>query len=467
MSLSNLTEEEKYILLQLSYLDLPKNLRPSENKPITIERIIEELGSARLDEGSQKKFDEIKAYINNNENAFSPLKDIRLVGYENNNPTSANNSDGSSYSGFVGYAFIDKEGNGTALFRGSEDYTNVGHVATDWVSNLDAGLGVEIRQQREANAFYERFIQGLDGEQYVFGHSKGGNLAAYVLVNNLDERLSSYIVNGAPLYWWNLTQEQKDALRGERNTFIVHEGDMVSSLGYAQYVDKTIAINDLDDGLMYPHGLESVNFTPTGDFEKSFDGQSKERTYANAAVASIMYLVSNLPKVQIYKVSVYIREAVVQILEAAVKGIKRAIEFVKDQITKLISTVKELTQKIKAEITQFFNDLAKKAAIAFVKLVAKMGGYFPVEPYLKVNIDRLYYHAARLENLKRRVNALNDRIDSLYWEVDLLDIDNILRADILTSFNTRLNQNINYLQNAAQLLEHNESKLVGKARIIR
>ncbi|MEH7384203.1 Mbeg1-like protein [Bacillus sp. JJ1521] len=467
MSLTNLTEEEKYILLQLSYLDIPDNLRPSEKKPVTIDRMMEELSKKSLDEGTQKKFDAIKAYMDSDAHKFSPLKEVQLVGYQNNNPNGGNTSDGRSHSGFVGYAFTDKDGNGTAIYRGSEDLTNPAHIATDWVSNVDAGIGVEIRQQREADAFYKRYIAGLDGEQYVFGHSKGGNLAAYVLVNNLDERLSSYIVNGAPLYWWSLTKEQQEALKGDRNTFIVHEGDFVSSLGYAQYVDKTVYINNPDEGLMYPHGLDSVNFTAAGDFEKYFDGQSNTRTFANAGAATIFYLVSKLPKVQIYKISVYIREATMQMLEAAVRGIRIAVEFVKDQVTKLIAGVQKLSQKIKAEVTQFFNDLAQKAAMLFVKVVAKLGGYFPVEPYLNVNIDRLVYYAQRLESIKRRVSALNDRIDSLYWEVDLLDIRHVLNADILTSFSFRLNQNINYLNTAARLLESNESKLVGKARIIR
>ncbi|WP_077619648.1 Mbeg1-like protein [Bacillus sinesaloumensis] len=465
MSLSNLSEHEKYILLQLSYLDVPNSVGEiSANSPHSVEDIMGYIDYDGLDPKAQLKYDAIDEYIRMNSN--TPLKEIQLVGYQNNNPNGGN-TDGDSYSGFVGYAFTDKQGNGTAIYRGSEDLKDVGHIATDWVSNVEAGIGITIQQQREANEFYERFIKGLDGQQYVFGHSKGGNLAEYVLVNNLeDESLTSYVVNGAPLYYWTLTMEQKRALE-DRNTFIVHEGDFVSSLGYAPYVDKTVKLNSTDEGLMYAHGLDSVDFAPGGDFKNASDGASLVRDIANPIAGTIMLAASLHPKVLAYRAAAAIRDATLYILEAAEKGLEKAINWVKEETSKLINNVKELTKQVKAEINQFLADVASKAAILFVKVVAKMGGYFPVEPYLKVNVDRLYYYAQRLEKIKRRVSILNDRIDSLYWEVDFLDMRHVLKADILTSFSYRLNQNIDYLNTTARLLDSSETKLLSKARVIR
>jgi hypothetical protein len=466
MSLTKLNDKEKYLLMELSYLDVNSKRPISEKNPMTISEMLDTINPDKLGEKAQTKYYEIYDYIHSEENDFSPLKEIKLVGYQNHNPNGGNNTEGESYSGFVGYAFTDNDGNGTAVYRGSEDLTNVAHIATDWVSNVEAGIGVTIQQQREANEFYEQYIKGLDGEQYVFGHSKGGNLAEYVLVNNLeDEKLTSYIVNGAPLYYWTLTQEQRDALR-DRNTFIVHEGDFVSSLGYAPYVDKTVKLNSTEEGLMYAHGLESVDFTPGGDFKNASDGASLVRDIGNPIAAAIVLAASLHPKVLAYRAAAAIRDATLYILDAAKRGLEKAVNWVKDQATKFIAKVKELTQTVKDEINQFITNVATKAAILFVKVAAKIGGYFPVEPYLKVNVARLYYYAQRLESIKRRVNALNNQIDSLYWEVDLLDIRHVLSADILTSFSYRLNQNINYLNTAARLLDANETKLVGKARII-
>ncbi|MEH7381275.1 Mbeg1-like protein [Bacillus sp. JJ1533] len=465
MSLSNLSEQEKYILLQLSYLDVPNYIGEiSADSPHSIQDILGYIDYDSLPPGPKATYDAIDKYISTNSN--TPLKEITLVGYQNNNPNKETNTGGDSYSGFVGYAFADKEGNGTAVFRGSE-MAGIGDLATDWVSNVEAGIGITIQQQREADAFYERYIKKLDGEQYVFGHSKGGNLAEYVLVNNLeDEKLTSYVVNGAPLYYWTLTQAQKDALK-DRNTFIVHEGDVVSSLGYAPYVDKTVAVNSEDSDPQYAHGLDSVDFTPQGDFQNASDGASLVRDIANPIAGAIVLAASLHPKVLAYRAAAAIRDATLYILDAAKRGLEKAVNWVKEEATKFIAKVKELSQQVKAEINQFITNVATKAAMFFVKVVAKLGGYFPVEPYLKVNVDRLYYYAQRLESIKRRVGALNDKIDSLYWEVDFLDMRHVLSADILTSFTHRINQNINYLNTAARLLESNETKLVGKARIIR
>ncbi|WP_010676863.1 Mbeg1-like protein [Bacillus timonensis] len=462
MSLNNINENEKYILLQLSYMDIPSEYRPSGNKSFTLNEIIYGIDRDALSKNSKDKYDQIIKYMDEYES--SPLHEITLSGYQNNNPNGGN-SGGESNSGFVGYALTDKEGNGTALFRGSE-MAGIGDLATDWVSNVEAGIGITIQQQREANDFYEAYIKNLDGQQYVFGHSKGGNLAEYVLVHNLeDEKLTSYVVNGAPLYYWTLTKAQRDALK-DRNTFIVHEGDVVSSLGYAPYVDKTVAVNTDDSDPLYAHGLESVDFTPQGDFKSASDGASLVRNIGNPIAAAIVLAASLHPKVLAYRAAAAIRDATLYILDAAKRGLEKAVNWVKDQATKFIASVKELSQQVKDEINKFIADVATKAAILFVKVVAKLGGYFPVEPYLKVNVDRLYYYAQRLESIKRRVSALNDRIDSLYWEVDLLDMRHVLSADILTSFSYRLNQNINYLNTTARLLESSETKLVSKARII-
>jgi hypothetical protein len=78
----------------------------------------------------------------------------------------------------------------------------------------------------------------------------------------------------------------------------------------------------------------------------------------------------------------------------------------------------------------------------------------------------LSYYADRLEAIKRKSSALNNRIDDLYFEAGLFGLDNVLKADILTTFNNGLNQNITYLNTVKNLLERTESILANKARSI-
>ncbi|MEH7235824.1 Mbeg1-like protein [Bacillus sp. JJ1562] len=474
MSLANLTEEEKNILLQLSYIDLPNDIWVSDQNPIKIGDFLAEVDLEQR--GLQKeRYDNIDAFLKNNPD--SPLHTIQLVQYQNHNPTPYNNSDlnskSKSESGFVGYGFKDSDGNATALFRGSEDMKDPVHFDTDWKSNIEAGIGYEIQQQREADAFYGKLTTGLDGQILLLGHSKGGNLATYVYVNNLGDKVVAYVLNGAPIYWNNLTTEQKKAMMGDRYTFVVYEGDIVSQTGVAPYVDKIVEIKKdpseymlgEDKDFFYPHYETSAEFDENGNYKNYRDGTSLPRATSNVIMLKLSEVIDRFKLT--YHIGKAMAEATIKVIISIKKGIEAVASYIKEQVINYVKkTINAGLNLIKA-VGDYFDNLVKNVTSFFVNVIKKIGGYFPVEPYLKVNIDRLYYYAQRLESIKRRVSALNDKIDSLYWEVDLLDMRHVLSADILTSFSIRLNQNINYLNTAARLLDSNETKLVGKARIIR
>jgi len=469
MSLDNLTEEEKNLLLQMSYIDLPPNVRVNDSArgSLTIKQFLSYVDQEQR-VLQEERFKNIQTYLNENPN--SNLKDIKLVGYQNNNPNENNNSQGKSASGFVGYGFKDDEGNATAVFRGSEDLTNKDHLATDWKSNVEAAVGVEIQQQIEANQFYNSLVSDVDGALFVLGHSKGGNLATYVYVNNLDDDLRAHIINGAPIYWNSLTDEQKEALKGERYDFIVYHGDIVSQLGHAPYVDKVIEINkgikEFFPDFFYPHYETSVEFDKDGNFAHSTEGSTFVRDVSSAVMIGVGYGVE-IVKFG-YQAVTAIGAAVVGVIDATIKGVKKAGEMIKDACVAFVASVQKLTQKLKEKLTSYFDSVKEKVQNFFAGVIdAIRGPGFPVEPFIKVDLSRLHYYAARLEALMRKSSALNDRIDELYWEVDLLDLNHVFKADILTSFNYRINQNINYLRNTAQLLERDEAKLTNKARSLR
>lgn len=64
----------------------------------------------------------------------------------------------------------------------------------------------------------------------MLGHSKGGNLATYVYVNNLEDKVGAYVLNGAPIYWYSLTKEQKKHYSRDRYMFVVYEGTLFLKL---------------------------------------------------------------------------------------------------------------------------------------------------------------------------------------------------------------------------------------------
>ncbi|THE12422.1 DUF2974 domain-containing protein [Bacillus timonensis] len=467
MSLTNLNDEEKNILLMLSYLDLPPDADVEGKSMEQIWNIANKIPN----NGGKVRYEKLEEFFNTKYDS-SALSDVHLKQYQNFNPNDGNNSSGRSSSGFVGYAWGDSQDNASAVFRGSEDMKDQAHFDTDWISNFEAGVGIEIQQQREANEFYQQFVKGVNGEILLLGHSKGGNLATYVYVNNLEDKVGAYVLNGAPIYWYSLTKEQKEALLGDRYMFVVYEGDVVSQAGYAPYVDKIVKIDkdaleylgEMKDPF-YPHYETSVEFNDKGEFKHFEEGSSLVRDVSSTIMLKLSKLIEVVKAT--YPVAKAIADATIRVIHSIKSGIEAAAHFIKEQVIKYAKKAMQVAIGTVKAIGDYFDNLIKDVTSFFVNVIKKLGGYFPVEPYLKVNIDRLYYYAQRLEAIKRRVSVLNDKIDSLYWEVDLLDIRHVLSADILTSFSYRLNQNINYLNAAARLLDSNETKLVGKARIIR
>ncbi|MCM3585270.1 DUF2974 domain-containing protein [Mesobacillus maritimus] len=470
MSLTDLTEQEKNLLLQLSYLDLPPETKVNGKKPISFEDTIATIDVDTLPGDAKDRYQAISNYLTHSPN--SALKDLQLVGYRNHNPNAGNTTGGTAESGFVGYAFKDSQGNGAAIYRGSENPGDSAHLKTDWLSNFQAGLGMEIEQQLEANQFYQDFIQGLEGDQLVFGHSKGGNLAAYVLVHNYQENseLQSYIINGAPLAWWMLEDEQREILKGDRNTFIVYEGDIVHQLGYAPYVDKSVKLteNDYDDPF-YPHYETSVTFGENGDFVGAYDGKKWYSDIADFGSIIGMFAGGLVGKARdwVSEQIAAIRNATLSVIHSTVRGLTAAANAVINSVVGFVESVRQVTGQAIQGLRNYFDHVVTNTRLMFSSFIGSItGNNFSVEPYLKVDVQRLAYYSSRLQTIKRKTDQLNRRIDELYLEVGLRGIDNVFRADMLTTFDWQIKQNIDYLNKTAALVERAESLLVGKARSI-
>lgn len=86
--------------------------------------------------------------------------------------------------------------------------------------------------------------------------------------------------------------------------------------------------------------------------------------------------------------------------------------------------------------------------------------YASSHTFIRVNTLLLNDYANRLEQVNRRISALDRRMDSLYSKVGLQDIWNLLQADLLTGYSWRISQCVNYLRDTAyefELAEHSIS----------
>ena len=65
-------------------------------------------------------------------------------------------------------------------------------------------------------------------------------------------------------------------------------------------------------------------------------------------------------------------------------------------------------------------------------------------------------------DVNRCISNLDGRMDSLYWRVGLLDLWNLMQADILTGYSWRLSRCASYLSDTATDFVNAENDLVGK-----
>ena len=126
-----------------------------------------------------------------------------------------------------------------------------------------------------------------------------------------------------------------------------------------------------------------------------------------------------------------------------------------DEIVELGKKCVELCQKI----VEFFGKAIDSIADWFDRHFNSGRIYADSNPQIIINTYRLSSYAQRLENVNRRISALDQRLDSLYFRVGFLDLWNLLIADLLTGYSWKLRRCIDYLNNTASDFESTENEL--------
>jgi hypothetical protein len=128
------------------------------------------------------------------------------------------------------------------------------------------------------------------------------------------------------------------------------------------------------------------------------------------------------------------------------QGIEWLAGKVKDALVSLFTAIKDAIGAIAQWFRNAFNAGAK---------------YANANPYFKVDTGKLREYATRVNNVNNRLQNLNGNLRGLYWQVGLLDIWDILCANILTSGSPTLLQVCSYLNGAADRFEAAENKVRG------
>jgi len=137
--------------------------------------------------------------------------------------------------------------------------------------------------------------------------------------------------------------------------------------------------------------------------------------------------------------------AIIVIIDALIhiiSGLKEVVE----SIIQALHYVKELLNEFKQWLKDIFNEGAR---------------YAEANPYFKADTDKLREYATRVDNVNRRLKYLDGDLRGLYSQVGLLDLWDILVANLITSGSPTLKQVTSYLNNTASRIETADNKANG------
>ncbi len=276
--LSKLLDIEKYLLQQMAYYHLPieqKDLNLSE-EPIPLADLVENIvygdysivtkkeadGSTR--EHVYRKREEFRKILNNSNN----LGDVVLRGYISDNYNRYGNTASRLKTSLLGMCFADSEDNRVVVFAGCENADKLSFFI-DMGGCILSGIGLPMRQQREALRFFDRETKGTAGRIGLIGHSKGGFNATHCYINRLDMDLDVFVIGGQPYNWFVMNKAQRAALKQPNYEFILHEGDVMGQAGYLTYVSRVVRVNPYRNKsrILQRHCFDTQLFDDYGNLE--------------------------------------------------------------------------------------------------------------------------------------------------------------------------------------------------------
>lgn len=325
--------------------------------------------------------------------------------------------------GFAAIAIKDPSNEVTVATRGTEgfDIINSEDSRTDNRTNLESGFAISTEQQLAMEAFMRSLEEDGYGGYYFTGHSLGGNLANYGAITFIPlDKVRGVVTFNAPGFNEAFTGKYSaeiialyDRLRNFQNEY-----DYVSSIMIVP--GQAIIIESFKDGdhLGFgDHMLDALKINGDG-----FDKKEPQ--------------VKNI-QTQIFH----------QIIETA----------------RFLTGMKQLT--IITGLLEIGINLGRAAINALQKAAKWISDFlsgrsnYDYGTYIKLNTANLRSYANRLCDVNRRIGRLDSRMDGLYTKVGLLDLWNLLQADLLTGYSWRLSRCADYLYDTASDFENLESLL--------
>lgn len=422
VSLSNLSDKQNLLLTQLAY---KSDVLKDNYNDVTLEEILGVI-----------KDNDTKTLIQELCNAGLGTLRIKEVG---NDPVT----------GFGAIAFTDESGNTGFSFRGTDGIS--WESINDWGDNITAMLTGTSPQSAQAEVFFDR-NKDKAGNNYLYGHSKGGELSESVYVNNYSDVKGVHLLNPQPINPYSLSDDQLEAMQSDKVDIVIVEGDYVWFLGtLPSYGNIRIiegngknphlyeAIKDKydDEGNIIPGSQpwwEYAAYFAISKFTTKLQYVGGEIGFVYNCVTRVVDLVKNdfIPKAK-------------EFIAWVAEGLEKLGNQIKDFATDLKNFLSVTVNKAKEWYKQNFN-----------------GGYRYASANSQICIDtyKLRNYSQRIQAINSRITRLDGRLDSLYWRVGLLDLWNLMQADLMTGYSWRLLRAASYLNDTASDFDAVETELI-------
>lgn len=422
-SLSNLTDEQNMLLTQLAYAS---DVLGDNPVGMTFRELYETVTDPKAKNTLKKLCDQ-------------GMGDFRVKDVGNDPVT-----------GFGAIAFTDGNGNTGFSYRGTDGIQF--ESINDWIDNVEAMASGTSAQTLQAEAFFDR-NRDPGGNNYLYGHSKGGNLAESVYANNYRDIQGVHLLNPQPLNPHSLTADQKLAMKSDKVDIVIIEGDYVWWLGkLPSYGNIRIAKGDGTD----PHQYAAI--------ENMFDEdgniiESKQPWWEYVGYFVITGLIGGVQYA--YGKIGFVYSCVVRIYDFLKNDL---LPEVQKFIAEVINAVKKFANEVKEFVTElqnFFADTVDRIASWLKKKlgIQSADDYVKENPYINADPQTMREYAYRLDDVNRRLLRLDGDLNDLYLQVRLRDLDNILKANIVTSYSVYVKRSSTFLKKAAEKLENAENRI--------
>ena len=419
-NLNNLTDKENHLLTQLAYYS---HGIPMKDIPIKIEDL------NNLDDSVISK------------DVYNQLID---AGFDELEITAINND---RETGFGAIAFKDSYNNTGISFRGTDM-----KELQDWGDNISTMILGTSKQSEQSLEFFNN-NKDENGNNFLYGHSKGGELATSILVNNYLEIAQTHVLNPQPINPCKLTLDQKTVLNSSKYDVVVNEGDYVWFLGLNPYIDNIRFSNKVPG--TNSHNQISVDYGSDGNIVIS--NKAPLNIFIGSNISTIIGLFQTPSSLFTFLNNQYNR-IIDYVLNDMLEDAKKVISYLEGKVKEFINVAKDAWNT--------FVDNAKilyKSVTEWIYKTFNTGyKYATSNPIIKVDTHKLRNYADRLESVNRRLNSIDSRMNSLYWSVGFLDLFALLQADLFTDESLRLKRCISYLDHTASDFEKVERNIISR-----